>query len=127
MGFFDTISKTLTQNVNLDQNVSMFDNLLGGGIANKTQDQRQYQNTQTTYTTNYNQNTYDYSVNMISDSPFASLKKGDMGTLAAEPTQNVSPSTSMEAAQTSKTDMTGLLVIGGIAVIALYAYKEFMT
>jgi len=139
LGFFDTIKsttltntnkKSVTQDIDLGYDFSLLNNFLGGGIANKNsyQTQNQYQTTNTTYNTTYNQNTYDLSVNSVTDSPLASLKKGDMGTLSASPNQSVSTDGSMEARsdQTSKTDMTGLIALVALAGIAVYAYTEFI-
>jgi hypothetical protein len=104
--------------------------MFGGGKKEASQDTYSTQDTYTysdQYTTNYNITT-DNSYNLISDSPFASLKKGDMGTLGGSPGMNVIPTVSAEQVptidQTSKTDMTGLLFIALILGVGVYAYKE---
>jgi len=132
MGILDTIkSKNTTKSTALSYSFGDMDYNWFSNWFNKTstQEQTSIQNTTTTHLTNYYQNTYDQSVNIIDSSPFSTLKKGDMGALAAQPSQNVSASAEQTAKtdQTSKTDMTGLLFIVALAGIGLYAYKEFQT
>jgi len=130
MGIFDTIKNT---NKSTALNYS-YDNLSFKWFSDwfgktSNQEQNSYQTTSTTHLTNYYQTSYDQSVNIVSNSPFASLKKGDLGALGASPSQDVSATTEQSAKtdQTSKTDMTGLLFLVALAGIGLYAYKEFST
>lgn len=107
--------------------------LFGGGKKEGTVTTNSTTNTNTTS----NQNTYNYNVttdnsfNVVSNSPFASLKKGDLGTLGGSPGMNVIPSVVTDQTpkldQSSQTDMTGLLVFGGLAVFGFFVYKELTT
>ena len=135
MGILDSIKTTInkkstTQDLDYDFTFSPLNNFLGGGFLNKnsTTNQNTTSYTTTNQTTNYYQNTYDQSVNIIADSPLASLKKGNLGTLSSDPSQDVTPITKTESLtdQTSKTDMTGLIALVALAGIAVYAYKEVM-
>ncbi|WNY24807.1 hypothetical protein [Methanolapillus millepedarum] len=111
---------------------SWMDGFLSGGLFNN--DSTNTQNTTTTTTTTTNQTSLQYvidnSYNVISNSPFASLKKGSMGG-PVDQAQDVAPSIKTETAssqdQSRQTDMTGLLIIAGLAALGIYAYKEFMT
>lgn len=82
-------------------------------------------------TTNQNQYSYnittDNSYNLIYDSPFASLKKGSMGSQTPNQTatQQVEAEQTPTQTQRDQQDMTGLLMLGCLVIGGLIAYREF--
>jgi len=84
---------------------------------------------QNQYSPSYNV-TIDNSYNAVSNSPFGSIKKGDMGTLTSSPYQNAIPTVTAEQTpsldQSSQMDMTGLLVLCVVGVAGYVAYKELI-
>ena len=112
--------------------VGTYDWLFGKKATPQALNQNPVQNTVTktnTVTNTYTSNvTGDWSTNIISNSPYASQKKGSMGG-SATPSVNVVPSVSVIPSQTTKadqaqgTDWATLAAIAGVALVA-YGYTS---
>lgn len=74
--------------------------------------------------------TTDNSVNIVANSPFGGIKKGEMGRQANTASQNAVPTATTTQTptvdQSTDVDMTGLIFLAIVAGLGIYAYKEFV-